>query len=353
MTFCTMTEPITARPWHLSRPPKKVLALRLQALGDVVITLPYLQSLQERLPETRIDFLTREEVSDIPRSLELFGRVFAIAGGRNFKMQVFYALRLLPALWRQRYEAVIDLQRNPLSRALRQALNPPCWSEFDRFSPLSAGERTRRSIEAAGLGQVGIAPLKLKNELRGLEILRAGGWKPGHRLIVLNPAGFFPSRNWPLDNYREFARLWLNNGGENTQFLVLGVESLAEKARYLKQHLGDNLLNFVGKTTPGEALAMLCQADLALTEDSGLMHMAWAAGVPTLALFGSSRSDWSAPPGEFSLCLNSADLPCGECMEAQCRFGDTRCLTRYTPAFVFEKARELWERKPGQFSGSQ
>lgn len=343
-----MTEPINARPWPLSRPPEKILAVRLQALGDVVITLPYLQSLKERLPETRIDFLTREEVCDIPRSLALFGRVFAVAGGRNFKMQIFHALGLLPALWMQRYEAVIDLQRNPLSRGLRKALNPSCWSEFDRFSPLPAGERTRRTIEAAGLGQVGISPLKMKNESLGLDLLRAGGWKPGHRLIVLNPAGFFPSRNWPLDNYAEFARLWLNNGGENTQFLALGVESLAEKAHYLKQYLGDYLLNLVGETTPAEAFSILRRADLALTEDSGLMHMAWAAGVPTLALFGSSRSDWSAPRGEFSLCLNSADLPCGECMEAQCRFGDVRCLTRFTPAFVFEKARELLERKSGQ-----
>jgi len=345
-----MTEPITARPWRLPRPPKKILAVRLQAHGDVVITLPYLQSLKERLPETRIDFLTREEVSDIPRNLELFGRVFAIAGGRNFKMQSFHALRLLPKLWMQRYEAVIDLQRNPLSRALRKALNPPCWSEFDRFSPLSAGERTRRAIEAAGLGGTGISPLKLKNASRGLEILRAGGREPGCRLIVLNPGGFFPSRNWPLDNYREFARLWLKDADEKTQFLILGVGALAEKARYLKQHLGDALLNLVGKTTPAEALAILRHADLALTEDSGLMHMAWAAGIPTLALFGSSRSDWSAPQGEFSRCLNSADLPCGECMEAQCRFGDVRCLSRFTPAFVFEKARELLERKSRRFS---
>ncbi len=343
-----MAEPINARPWHLPRPPERILAVRLQALGDVVITLPYLQSLRERLPETRIDFLTRSEVSDIPRSLELFGRVFAIAGGRNFKLQVFHALRLLPELWMQRYEAVIDLQRNPLSRGLRKALNPPCWSEFDRFSPISAGERTRRTIEAAGLGGVGISPLKLKNESLGLDVLRAAGWKPGCRLIALNPGGFFPSRNWPLDNYREFARLWLKNGAKKTQFLVLGVQTLAEKAHYLKRQLGDDLLNLAGETTPAEAFAILRHADLALTEDSGLMHVAWAAGVPTLALFGSSRSDWSAPQGEFSLCLNSADLPCGECMEAQCRFGDVRCLTRYRPAFVLEKARELLERKSRQ-----
>ena len=119
------------------------------------------------------------------------------------------------------------------------------------------------------------------------------------------------------------------------------MQGIAEKAQYLKSQLGNCLLNLVNQTTTAEAFSILRKATLVLTEDSGLMHIAWVSGVPTLALFGSSRSVWSQPLGEASLCLHSADLPCGECMEAECCFGDVHCLTRYTPKMVFGKAREL------------
>jgi ADP-heptose:LPS heptosyltransferase len=339
----TNTKTINARPWKRETPPQKILAIRLQAMGDVVITLPYLQSLRNRFPHALIDFLTREEVSDIPRHLDLFDRVFIIKGGRNFKKQVLHALRLFPELRAQRYDVVLDLQRNPLSRWIRKGLNPSCWSEFDRFSPLHAGERTRLTIEASGLGSIQLAPPILKNEPLETEILRANGWQPDCEMVVLNPAGYFPSRNWPLENYAAFARLWLQQRNPQTQFLVLGVPAIKEKGQFLQAQLRNHLLNLTGKTTPAEAFAILRKVRLMLTEDSGLMHMAWVSGIPTLALFGSSRSDWSAPAGRKSLCLNSADLVCGECMEAECRFGDVRCLTRYTPEVVFRKALELLE----------
>jgi ADP-heptose:LPS heptosyltransferase len=71
------------------------------------------------------------------------------------------------------------------------------------------------------------------------------------------------------------------------------------------------------------------------------MHMSWVSGVPTLALFGSSRGDWSRPLGPRSLCLDSSDLECRFCMEEECRYGDVRCLTRRDPREVAELAFRL------------
>jgi ADP-heptose:LPS heptosyltransferase len=68
------------------------------------------------------------------------------------------------------------------------------------------------------------------------------------------------------------------------------------------------------------------------------MHMAWLSGIPTLALFGSTRSEWSRPLGDHTLLLDSSDLSCGGCMESTCRFGDNHCLTRYTPQQVYTHA---------------
>lgn len=77
------TDPINAVPWHSPDPPGRILAVRLQALGDTVGTLPYLQALRSLLPRATLDFLTREEVADIPKSVGLFDQVFEIGGERS------------------------------------------------------------------------------------------------------------------------------------------------------------------------------------------------------------------------------------------------------------------------------
>lgn len=335
----------TAKKWTKTEPPKRILAIRLQAMGDMVITLPYLQHLRNSLPETTIiDFLTRDEVRDIPESLELFDHVYTIAGGRHFKKQLFYTLTLLPRLLFRKYDLVLDLQNNLLSRIVRKALIPHAWTEFDRYSPLPAGERNKITIENAGFGKSAAASkftLKSRHDIEFL--LKENGWNKNCALVVLNPAGAFVNRNWPTIYYIEFAELWLQQFPD-TQFLILGIDKITPTAQTLKSALGGRLLNLVNKTTPSVAFAILQHVSFVLSEDSGLMHMSWVSGIPTLALFGSTRSDWARPLGNHTFFLDSSDMVCGQCMQEQCSLENdqkNRCMTRYTPSFVFQKALSL------------
>jgi heptosyltransferase-2 len=333
---------VSANPWTGKKLPKRILAIRWQAMGDVMITLPYLQHLRNALPSSvQLDFLTREETEGVPKSIYLFNRVFSIGGGRNFKKQLLYIFLLLPRLFFRRYDVIIDLQNNRLSRIVRKVLLPKAWSAFDRFSPMPAGERNRLTIEAAGLGKNGMdTNFRLTDLRRGITILKDNGWNESSRLVVLNPAGAVPTRNWELRNYVRFAQLWLRRFPD-TQFVVPGISLIAGKAAFLKQELGERLIDLVNKTTPAEAFAVLQHAKLVLSEDSGLMHMAWISGIPTMVLFGSTRSDWAKPLGAHSFSLDSSDLPCGNCMQSVCQWGDNRCLTRHTPEQVFGHALSL------------
>jgi ADP-heptose:LPS heptosyltransferase len=330
------------KKWSAAYPPRKILLIRLQALGDVVITLPYAQAIKEAFPSTTLDLLTRREVSGIPREIDLFRRIVEIRGGRNSKLQLLSLLALFPTLLLAKYDVVIDLQNNYFSRIVTKVLEVRAWVEFDRYSPQPAGVRTLNTIEQAGIG-----PLRPKFHLRSrkseqaLKILVDAGWKVGNELVVLNPAGSFESRHWPIDNYSAFANIWLEQFQPRAQFLFLGDERLRGKAAYLATILAARAINLVGRTTPEQAFAIVGRTNLVVTEDSGLMHMAWVSGIPTVALFGSSRSDWSRPLGPHSICLDSSDLPCGCCMLPTCRFGDNRCLTRYSPELVAHKASEL------------
>jgi len=342
-----VTMNIPAKPWTKKEPPRRILVIRLQAMGDLVITLPYVQHLRNTLPaDTRIDLLTREETAPIPQSIVLFNKVFALGGGRSYKKIMLHTLFALPKLLWQRYDMVIDLQNNIYSDIVRKTLMPKAWTVFDRFSPIAAGERNRHTIESLGMGPNPMATgLKLKDETIGKSILKTNGWNGTDKLVVLNPAGFVITRNWPIDYYVSFAQLWLKQFPD-TRFLVTGTSFIEAKAIVLQQALGDRLINIVGKTTAAEAFAVLQHATLVLSEDSGLMHMSWVSGIPTLTLFGSTRSDWSRPLGNHSFFLDSSDLPCGNCMQSVCRFGDVRCLTRHTPEQVLQYALKLMD--PGK-----
>jgi ADP-heptose:LPS heptosyltransferase len=113
---------VLSKPWKRSSPPEKILVMRFQALGDTVITLPYLADLRRQYPTIRIDFLTRKEVAQIPANIELFDRVIRIGGKRNLKIQLLLLILRLPWMWLQQYDAVIDLQNHKLSRFVRIAL---------------------------------------------------------------------------------------------------------------------------------------------------------------------------------------------------------------------------------------
>ena len=333
----TRTERRSSKPWPMEKAPGRMLLIRFHAFGDVTITFPFAAALKARYPACDIDFLTSEPVRDLVAATGLFSGIFAVPLRRSPSERFSDALLLALRLRSHNYDVVIDLQRNPYSRIVRRIVSAPAWSEFDRFSPLNAGARVASACADAGFRSLSARcslPLteRVRNSAR--TIMARGGWNGSGRTIVLNPAGLWPSRNWPLESYVALARTLAGN--HRTEFLVLGTDRIRSKASFLKTTLGDSLVDLSGQTTPGEALALLELVSGIVTEDSGLMHMAWACGVPTVALFGSSYHIWSAPSGDHCRTLHSGDLPCGACMEPACRYGDTHCLTRWTPHQVAE-----------------
>lgn len=337
---------IRSKLWEEETPPKKIIVIRFQALGDTIITLPYLQNLKEQYPQTQLIFLTRKEVCSIPQASDLFDEVIAIGGGRNAKLQLVQLILKIPKLLHHKADAVLDLQNNKLSRIVRKVLQPKAWTAFDTHSHLAAGERTRLTIESLWRWKISPEPrFHINRKTNALSILKANGYKESNRLVVLNPAGFCPSRNWPLDHYVNFALQWREGIDNATQFVLLLLERHKEKSDYIREKLSTQCIDLTGITDQLQAFEIIGRSDFVLTEDSGLMHMSWVQGVPTLALFSSSRKDWSAPQGSSSLCLDSADLPCGPCELEVCQYGDNRCITRYSPEYVLSHAKVLLDKK--------
>lgn len=328
------------KPWKKKGLPKKILAIRLQALGDTVIALSYLQYLREQLPaETQIDFLVRNEFDEIPANLQLFNTVYSLSGGNKIRNQFIGLLPHLFKIKKADYDVVLDLQNNIVSNFVRAFVNPLCYVRFDRFSSKHACQRNAETINKAGVIQVKESyHFNFKNPNCGSDILEKNGWKKGSKLILLNPAGAFSNRNWPTQNYIDVANQLINEYDSSLFFLLLGTEKIAEKAKEIKKALGDKVITLINQTSQIEVLAIVQETCLCITEDGALMHMAYLSGKKTIGLLGSSRSDWHNPKLAHTFCFTSDDLECGNCMLSTCKFHTNFCMTRISSEHVYEKA---------------
>lgn len=313
----------------------KILIIRFHAFGDLVAILPYVNALRKAHPDAQIDLLTAERVKTIPENVILFDRVIGITGGMQPKRLFLGAVLKLPALLLQGYTNVIDLQADRKSKMVLRILGHYKTPVFEKYSADFAGLRYQKAIQNSGFSTTADFQLSLKSSEFGINKLKEAGWDGKSRLIILNPAGFYTSRNWPMPHYLSFIALLEKELKGDFHILFIGDDRIAEKAQTMTNAFPERCLNLVGKTSQMEAFAILPHIQLMLSEDSGLAHMAWVQGVKLCLMLGSTRADWTAPPYEHVINLTSSDLECGDCMEAVCKYGDVRCLTRYTPELVY------------------
>ncbi len=321
--------------------PKRLVIIRFHAFGDTAITFPVIAALRRRLPGARIDVVT-----DV-RSAELFAAhrdvdsVHSVDMRRSKLPKGLFLLGVALALRRRRVPAVLDLQRNRWSLFLTRLLAPGAWVGFDRHAPRTALTRYLDAAEKLGLGPLApvLAPHVRPGPLaEARALLVKAGWDPARPLVCLNPAGGWKTRQWPIERYVELGRRLEREGW---QLMALSASPVPPRFVALREALGASLFDLAGATTPAVALAAVSLASLVVSDDSGLMHLAWVQGVPTIALFGASRSAWSRPEGPGTGGFYSEDLECGACMQPVCGRGDLLCLMRVSVDDVFRKSLEL------------
>ncbi|MEO8587232.1 MAG: glycosyltransferase family 9 protein [Acidobacteriota bacterium] len=324
--------------------PKRIVVIRLHAFGDTAITFPLLGALRRRLPDARLDVVTDVRSADLFRAHRDVDRVVSFDARLPKYRKGAAVLRAALALRTRAVPAVLDLQRNRWSLFLTRLLSPAAWAGFDRHAPKTALTRYLDAADALGLGRPEpvLAP-HARDELRraAKERLARAGWEGGP-LVCLNPAAGWETRQWPVARWVELAKR-LDAGG--CRLVLLAATPVPPRFVALREALGgalrEPLLDFTGQTAGGEALALVAHASLAVSEDSGLMHLAWVQGVPTLALFGATRSAWSRPEGPRAYSFTSEDLSCGACMQPVCARGDLHCLARVSVDDVESRAVSL------------
>jgi heptosyltransferase-2 len=160
--------------------------------------------------------------------------------------------------------------------------------------------------------------------------------------VVFAPgAEYGPAKRWPAYHFAELAAQLdspvLLLGSAKEQALC---DDIARQANAVRP---GQCVNLAGKTSLVQAFALIASAYRVVSNDSGLMHVAAAFGVPQVAVYGSSSPEHTPPlnPKARVLWLRvdanyHPPLACAPCYERVCPLGHTRCLEDITPARVLQ-----------------
>lgn len=167
--------------------------------------------------------------------------------------------------------------------------------------------------------------------------LLTGGWSPGKPLVAICPgASYGSAKRWPA---RRFAALAMELiAAQRATIVLVGGSAERNIGCEIAGLVRAPLLNSIGQTTLREALALLATCDLVVSNDSGLLHMAVAAGRPTVALFGPTDPDRTGPRGGDTAIIRKP-VPCSPCEWRECPI-DHPCMNRLSVDEVYDTVLE-------------
>lgn len=156
------------------------------------------------------------------------------------------------------------------------------------------------------------------NLQRLLSELELGLDKP---VIALLPgAEYGEAKRWPVEYFAELAKIITKQG---MQVWILGSEKDITVANIIAQ--GNDIINLCGKTALEDSIDLLSVCKNAVTNDSGLMHIAAAVGIPLVAIYGSSTPNYT-PPLTNKAKIQYLNLECSPCFKRDCEFGHMNCM---------------------------
>jgi heptosyltransferase-2 len=181
---------------------------------------------------------------------------------------------------------------------------------------------------------------RLRSDAGNLERLRAAhGLMPGVRLAALMPgAEYGPAKRWPAAHYGALAAALAE---ADADVVVLG--SAKERSigdEVVARAASRRVRNLCGATSLVDVVDLTAAADVAISNDSGLLHVAAAAGAAVVAIYGSS-SPKLTPPLTDAAAIVSLSIECSPCFARECPLGHLRCLNDLTPATVLRAVETL------------
>jgi heptosyltransferase II len=312
-------------------------------LGDAFMALPAIADVRRSLPDASIAVAARatvmplftlvREVDEVLAIEQLRGRSFdaALLLPNSFHSALVAYRAGIPERWGYRTDFRAPLLTRSVA-AVRGVHQVDFYQRLTAALGFPSGPGAPRLEVASGPRAAAAA------------LLAARGWNGRAPLVALAPgAAYGGAKRWPPDYFAELTDALAGDGvvsvlvGSAADASTGGEVEAAVRAR-------GSLINLIGQTDLQALAAVLTHARTLVTNDSGAMHVAAAAGVPVTAIFGPTRERETAPRGRSSAAdgvdhrVLTNDVWCRPCMFRECPL-DHACMRGVFPAAVVAAAR--------------
>jgi heptosyltransferase-2 len=213
--------------------------------------------------------------------------------------------------------------------------------------PLDKGVLTKTVERYLALGMAAAEPLppqtipppRLSTDDNNIARLCERFSLPREGAVALLPgAEYGPAKQWPIGYWAELAR---HLAEEGRAVWLFGSQKDHANAQQIidEADAPASVVNLCGQTALVDAVDLLSICRAAVSNDSGLMHVAAAVGIPLVGIYGSSTPDYTPPLSEHAAVLYR-DLDCSPCFKRECPYGHTRCLHEILPQQVYTALSE-------------
>ncbi len=322
-------------------------------IGDAIMTLPACASVRAAYRDAHLAILAKPPVSDIYRMFTQADEIIPYESQDDTPMGVF---RLAWKLRTKKFDAAVLLQNAIEAAIIARA----------------AGVKVRAGFNTDGRGFLLTHPVRRSGEILKvhqidyyLEMVKALGCadvdRTMHLETFISPVTardirrqYLPQHDRPLIGIAPGAtygpaKRWLPDrfaaaGDElafdlNAQVVLFGGKDDRETAEEVRASSRTDMLNLAGQSTLTETVYLLSQCRLVISNDSGLMHVAAALNVPTVAVFGSTNPQTTSPSGSRTAIVRQ-ETSCSPCLKKVCPT-DFRCMTAVTVNDVVDAAKSL------------
>jgi lipopolysaccharide heptosyltransferase II len=363
---------------------RKVLVLKLWGMGSIVLASPLLRELRARHPDAQIVFVTLEENAAILRRLPGIDGSLTIDLSRGIPRFLVQTFAVLWRVRRERYDLLLDLEFFTRFSAIFSYLARPRSSygfsskgslrgrlhdaeiPFNtyhhvvlNFLSLLDGKPVEPLPELDIDGAYVLLPITADDAARASldrRLAEDPGFREGRPLVAVNPnAGEMAlERRWPEERVLDFlkslcsaedANVVLTGGPGEREFVTSLVEATG---------LGERLINLAGELGIDELVALFNRSDVVVTNDSGPLHIAAAAGAPIVALFGPETPTLYGPlrsrPGQHHT-VHYRRMACSPCMFVHdnkvlsCWFAQALCMRGIAAEDILASVKERLAEK--------
>jgi lipopolysaccharide heptosyltransferase II len=351
----TSFQPESRTPGLDRRP---ILIIPYMWIGDFVRCHSVVKLLKERFPVRPVDLLSTTLCAPLTDYMPEVRQAIVVDLPR--KRLPFAEYRLLAdRLCREGYGTALVMPRTwkaalaPFLAGIPERVGWLGEWRFGLLNDLRRGERRRPRMvdQCAALALPADAPQPEQWPLPELRVPagEVSGWRErlgltdARPVVALAPGAVGPSKRWPGASYAELARALIAQGCD---VWVIGGPSEATLARVIRDQAPE-AHDLTGSDLRNAILA-LAASNVAISNDSGLMHVAAALGTPTIGIFGPTSPWHWAPLNPIAAALQQTaeKLPCQPCHKPTCRVQHHRCMRNISPEHVLDIAQRTLAQSP-------